>query len=173
MRLPVLARLGAFSLLTIGLAGCGSTVQDAFGLSKRSPDEFQVVRRAPLVVPPDYRLRPPGAGTTAPAAQSTSQDAYAALTGQPAPVDASMSPAEQALLGQMPQRSIPDIRQTVNEEGDQVATLDRGSYLFLFSWQRADDQAQGTVLDPIAESQRLRQNGIVSTRRVQSTPLQP
>jgi hypothetical protein len=173
MRLGVLARFGAFVAVAVGLGGCHSTVQDAFGMSKRSPDEFQVVRRAPLVVPPDYRLRPPGANSPAPAAASTSQDAYAALTGQPAPVDASISPAEQSLIAQMPQRSIPDIRQTVNNEGDQVATLDRGAFLFLFSWQRSEDQVAGTTLDPIAESQRLRQNGIVSTQRLQSVPLTP
>lgn len=173
MRLSVVARLGAFAAATLALAGCGTTVQDAFGLSKRSPDEFQVVRRAPLVVPPDYRLRPPGSNSPAPAAASTSQEAYAALTGQNQPLDPSMSPAEQTLLTQMPQSSIPDIRSTVNNEGDQVATLDRGSYLFLFGWQRSTDQQEGTKLDPIEESQRLRQNGIVTTQRMQSTPLTP
>ena len=41
-----------------GLAGCNSTSQ-ALGLSKVTPDEFRIVTKAPLVVPPDYALRPP------------------------------------------------------------------------------------------------------------------
>ena len=43
------------------LAGCSGTVQEKLGLGKRAPDEFQVVRRAPLILPPDYSLRPPAA----------------------------------------------------------------------------------------------------------------
>jgi len=44
-----------------GLAGCQST-QKALGMSKVTPDEFRVVTKAPLVVPPDYALRPPAPG---------------------------------------------------------------------------------------------------------------
>ena len=36
-------------------------------MGKRSPDEFAVVRRAPLILPPDYGLRPPRPGETGPA----------------------------------------------------------------------------------------------------------
>ena len=36
-------------------------------MGKRSPDEFAVVSRAPLIVPPDFELRPPRPGESAPA----------------------------------------------------------------------------------------------------------
>ena len=36
------------------------------GLDKQAPDEFSVVARAPLELPPDYSLRPPRAGTLRP-----------------------------------------------------------------------------------------------------------
>ena len=42
----------------LALAGCGS-IRDAAGLTKRSPDEFAVTTKAPLVIPPDFNLRPP------------------------------------------------------------------------------------------------------------------
>ena len=42
-------------------AGCQSTKQ-ALGMSKVVPDEFRVVTMAPLVVPPEYSLRPPAPG---------------------------------------------------------------------------------------------------------------
>lgn len=40
------------------LGGC-SGIGKALGFSKRPPDEFEVLAKAPLVVPPDYNLRPP------------------------------------------------------------------------------------------------------------------
>ena len=60
-------RLGT-TLLMCGmtaLAGCSGSVQESLGLGKRQPDEFQVVRRAPLVLPPDFNLRPPEPGAGA------------------------------------------------------------------------------------------------------------
>ena len=47
------------AMLATGLAlsGC-SSFNDALGLSKTSPDEFQVVVRPPLTVPPSFSLDP-------------------------------------------------------------------------------------------------------------------
>ncbi|MBV8938994.1 MAG: DUF3035 domain-containing protein [Alphaproteobacteria bacterium] len=44
------------------LAACdNSSVRSTLGLSRRAPDEFRVVSRPPLSVPPDFNLRPPAA----------------------------------------------------------------------------------------------------------------
>jgi hypothetical protein len=81
------------------LGGCSKgTVQDALGMSKRAPDEFAVVRRAPLIVPPDYDLRPPDPGAPRPSIGTTSDQARVALTGS----QAEPSPAAQALAGATP-----------------------------------------------------------------------
>src|ERR1700757_2177735 len=48
----------ALSLAGAALSGCDS-LQKAAGLNKKSPDEFAVTTRAPLVIPPDFNLRPP------------------------------------------------------------------------------------------------------------------
>jgi hypothetical protein len=53
----VLAVAISLALLT-ALGGC-SGMSRALGGGKRPPDEFTVVGRAPLVVPPDYNLMPP------------------------------------------------------------------------------------------------------------------
>ena len=45
------------------LAACGSDVADSLGYGKSPPDEFTVISRPPLILPPDYNLRPPGSGT--------------------------------------------------------------------------------------------------------------
>ena len=63
------------------LAGCG-----AFGGNKPSKlDEFAVARNAPLVIPPDYSLTPPVAGTVSMTAQDAQGQAIEALFGGPAP----------------------------------------------------------------------------------------
>ena len=48
------------------LAGCGS-VSALLG-GKSSPDEFSVYSRAPLSIPPEYKLRPPSPGAARPQA---------------------------------------------------------------------------------------------------------
>ena len=68
-------------LPAILLAGCGS-----FGGGKqKSLDEFAVARNAPLVIPPDYSLTPPVAGTVSMSAQEAQTQAIEALFGGPAP----------------------------------------------------------------------------------------
>jgi hypothetical protein len=68
------------SLLLFGACARGS-VQDALGIGKRAPDEFAVVKRAPLIVPPEYDLRPPDPGAPRPNIGTTSDQARVALTG--------------------------------------------------------------------------------------------
>ncbi len=59
------AAVGVLLLAGVSLAGCQNTKQ-ALGLTKVVPDEFRVVTKAPLVVPPDYALRPPAPGEPSP-----------------------------------------------------------------------------------------------------------
>lgn len=60
----------------------------------KSPDEFAVTRNAPLIIPPDFHLTPPVAGTAGLSAGDAQQQAIDALFGPPAP----RSPGETALL---------------------------------------------------------------------------
>ena len=50
-----------------------------------TPDEFAVARNAPLVIPPDYTLTPPVAGTAGLGATDAQAQAIEALFGGPAP----------------------------------------------------------------------------------------
>lgn len=54
-------RLSLIVLLLPSLAACG------LGYGKNPPDEFNVVRRAPLILPPEFSLRPPSGGQATPA----------------------------------------------------------------------------------------------------------
>jgi hypothetical protein len=72
----------AFLLIApaILIGGCSM-----FGPKQKSLDEFAVARNAPLVIPPDYSLTPPVAGTVSMSAQDAQTQAIEALFGGPAP----------------------------------------------------------------------------------------
>ena len=76
----------------VSLGAC-SSAKEQLGLVKTSPDEFAVVKRAPLSMPPDYSLRPPRPGAPRPQEQSPEQEARQTVfgsnsdgTGEAAPV---------------------------------------------------------------------------------------
>ena len=50
-----------------------------------TPDEFAVARNAPLIIPPDFTLAPPVAGTAGLTPGEAQQQAIDALFGGPAP----------------------------------------------------------------------------------------
>jgi hypothetical protein len=66
------------SLCAVALAGCEG-IRKAAGLNKKSPDEFAVTTKAPLVIPPDFNLRPPTPGAPPANALDPSSTAEAAL----------------------------------------------------------------------------------------------
>ena len=53
----------------------------AVGGGKNPPDEFAIVTKAPLTLPPDYSLRPPRPGETRPQEKSPSERAQQLLLG--------------------------------------------------------------------------------------------
>ena len=79
-------------LLGVAVASSGCSV---FSTSPRAPDEFAVARNAPLIIPPDYTLAPPVAGTAG-TTTDVQQQAIDALFGGPAP----RSQSETSLLDQ-------------------------------------------------------------------------
>ena len=66
--------------LALGVSGCEST-RETFGLNKQAPDEFQVVSRAPLSLPPDFTMRVPEPGAPRPQTGSTTDQARRILVG--------------------------------------------------------------------------------------------
>src|SRR6266481_5083393 len=108
--------------LLVGLAtcvaGCNSIREEAGG-GKDSPDEFAVVTKAPLVIPPDFNLKPPAPGSEPTNQIEATQAAQSALfTSDPATVAASlpatMSEGERYLLAYAHvQDADPAIRQQI------------------------------------------------------------
>jgi hypothetical protein len=81
--LIVVAALG----MAVALSGCEG-VKKELGLGKNPPDEFQVVSRAPLSLPPDYNLRPPEPGAPRPQEGTARDQAETAVFGSGEPAGA-------------------------------------------------------------------------------------
>ena len=154
-----LAVLAAAALL----AGCGDAIKQQLGLGRQSPDEYQVVEAAPLALPPDFHLRPPAPGAPRPQEQEVRRQAEEILLGpnaEPRGVPAPpRSPGELAFLNMAgANEADPGIRQLLNREGAVLAADDEGFVDSLMFWREGGGEPQGLALDPVAESERLREN---------------
>ena len=118
--------IAASALLAgLGLAGCQST-QQALGMTKVTPDEFRVVTKAPLVVPPDYALRPPAPGKPRPQELQPESAARLALLGQREAEQRSQG--EKLLVAKAgAEKADPLIRYVVDDEFGDVAHKKRAS----------------------------------------------
>lgn len=151
--------------LALGLAGC-DTMRSVSGLEKQPPDEFAVVTRAPLSVPPDFGLRPPAPGTERPQEKTVRNEARDILlrnssvtpaqAAREAASSGKFSPGEAALLSRAGALNPdPGIRQTVNRESTAIAEASSGFMDKVIFWQ--EPQKPGKVVDADKESQRLRE----------------
>jgi hypothetical protein len=157
-RAPRPALLVAAALLaTTALAGCDGA-REAFGLSRTTPDEFAVVPRAPLTLPPDYSLRPPTPGAPRPQEETTRTVAQRTIIGGAADTGPEVSGSgEQALLDRAgADEALPDIRQVVERESADLLVAEQSFVNRLLFWREA--QPLGEVVDAEAEARRLAEN---------------
>jgi hypothetical protein len=97
-----------------------------------TPDEFAVARNAPLIIPPDFSLAPPVAGTAGLSPNEAQQQAIDALFGGPAPRSSSemslldVAGRADAQLGIRSQVWDPDTR-VVDKGAETVQILKAGS----------------------------------------------
>ena len=73
------------ALSALVIVAAVSTSGCALMRGRGTPDEFAVARNAPLIIPPDFSLAPPVAGTAGVGAGDAQQQAIDALFGGPAP----------------------------------------------------------------------------------------
>jgi hypothetical protein len=153
-------RIKTFILCAAGLlalAAC-SNVKKQLGLEPSPPDEFSVVQRAPLAMPPDYTLRPPRPGAQRPQEQAPTQQAQDAVFGNndnQTPVPPANS--DQALLQQAGAQNVqPGIRQEIDTESVTQAPK-RTTALQKMHLQSPTDPV-GNVINPQSEAQRLNED---------------
>ncbi|MGE0830857.1 MAG: DUF3035 domain-containing protein [Hyphomonadaceae bacterium] len=116
------AALAALLAAAASVSGCGG-MSSALGADKNVPDEFRVVTRAPLVLPPDYSLRPPLPGQPRPQELQPNEEARTALFGQDLGQDATQG--ERALVSRAgAETTDATIRDTVDFEGANLVHRD-------------------------------------------------
>ncbi len=151
----------AMTALALMTSGCG--IGKAVGGGKNAPDEFAITTKAPLVVPPDYGLRPPRPGESRPQELSPSERAQRVLLG-----DASAAPptaGEQLLLRKAGALGAdPSIRALLNAENGGRGEKDRSLANQLIFWNfdggKVDDSAAPLRVDNPEEWMAAREKAI-------------
>jgi len=143
------------ALTCVALTACGG-VRESLGLGRAPPDEFAVVDRPPLAMPPDFGLRPPVPGAPRPQDVDAGHHASQTLFGTAErPSSASASSAEKALLSQTGATNAPaDIRATINNESSEKMNVSPHLVDQLQWWKKKEEP--GTVVDATAEAARLK-----------------
>jgi len=147
--------------VTAVLSGCEG-VRNTIGLERSVPDEFAVAAPVPLVIPPDFNLRPPAPGSDR-AQVSPADQARTALVGRArmqALQQRGMTQGEAQLLTLAGVENVPpNIRITLDKEVSSFAREDSSFTDRLVFWREGGQASLGgTALDPVAEMRRLNQN---------------
>jgi hypothetical protein len=166
--------LAAAALAATTLAGCDD-FNRAIGREKVVPDEFAVVSRAPLAIPPDFSLRPPRIGAQRPqetppvdqARQTVFRAGEDQQTTLPPAAD-QRSPGEGELLREAGAANAPtDIRQLVDTEAQSSSEFSDSFVDKLAFWRKDKPGPSDQVIDPAQETERLK--GLKDTKDTKDT----
>ncbi len=156
--------VGAVAMI-LALGACQG-VREQFGMTKQSPDEFRVVSRAPLSLPPDFTLRPPEPGIARPQEGTPTQQARKAIFRLEQPKTQPLNEqvkADGRTLGELSllkaagaDKIDPGIRQAIDSETQQLNTESDYFIEALVFWR--EKETPGRVVDATAEANRLREN---------------
>ena len=142
-------------LTAVALSACGELRQD-LGLGRTPPDEFAVVERPSLAMPPDFGLRPPRPGAARPQSVDTAKQAKDVLfSGAAAAPSSDMSESEKALLATSgAAKADPSIRNTVDRESSQK--VEASPHLVDQLMSVGSDKDAGVTVDAEAEAARIK-----------------
>ncbi len=155
-----------FSLMLAGaclsLSACEST-KEQFDFSKKPPDEFAVMRRAPLEMPPDFTVRAPQPGAPRPQELATDQLARKTILGEDAirstAKQSGVSEGEAVLLQKTGgANASPAIRKAVDAETAKIIQEESPGIDKLKKMVGQKVEPPAKVVDPVAETNRLKQN---------------
>ena len=161
--MTTLFRILSVTALLGALCACEST-KEQFDFSKKAPDEFAVVRRAPLAMPPSVTLPKPQPGAPRPQEPSPTDMARASVLGEDptaatAASDNTISQGENVLLQKTgAAKASPAIRAQVDRETDAIVKEETPGIDTLRKWVGQDVEEPATVVDPVAEAERIKRN---------------
>lgn len=135
----------AATLLAIAAAASTAASCSSSRESRGAPDEFRVVTRAPLELPPDYALRPPRPGEARPQELQPNEEARTALFGQDLGRDA--TDGERGLVARAgAETTDANIRSTVDFEGANIVHRDEAFADRVIAFQGADAEANNAAV---------------------------
>ncbi len=152
-------QLVVLGLAAAALSACGSSLSETLGYGKEAPDEFAIVTKAPLVIPPDYSLRPPRPGAPSPRETAPGAIAQTALLGSAASSQTSGGPSagELALLSNAGALNAdPAVRALIDDETRALKQKDERFMDEVLFWRKPTEPNR--VIDASSEAQRLREN---------------
>lgn len=152
----------AAMIAVLAVAGCENTKKQ-FDFSKKAPDEFSVVKRAPLEMPPDFNIQAPQPGAPRPQELSASDMARSAVLGDAAQrriaKEAGVSQGEAVLLQKSGALDASGaIREQVDRETADIAEDKMPGIDHLRRMVGQNVEPPAKVVDPVAEANRLKQN---------------
>ncbi len=152
------------AVAAVATQGC-SGLSQKLGLDSQPPDEFKVVAKAPLTVPPDYSLRPPAPGQPRPMELQPESSARLALVGQQEATQRSQGESLLVARAGGP-KADPLIRYVVDDEFGSIAHKDKSFADTVMFWKKgapppvSPAEAAGaetpTPLDPVAEQAKIK-----------------
>lgn len=155
--MPNKANLALLTLAaaTVALSGCASASK-TLGLKKDAPNEFNILTNAPLIVPPEYNLRPPSPGESSLLDNYSQKAAREALLGEIDPTEPTRG--EIVLLTRAGAgRADQEIRLKIDGQNSIERKSDSLSNRILF-WrdgQQLDSEGNPVPLDSDTEQRRL------------------
>jgi hypothetical protein len=156
--------LTGVAIAALSVTGC-SSIGKAAGVSKKTPDEFNVVTKAPLVIPPEYALRPPAVGAELPRELDAGNRGRTILFGQDTGQTASAG--EKALVSEAGAMAADaDIRTRVDYADARIIRKNSGivdQVLNFVPLSNTKTDADGNPLDAEAEAARLKQLDTVNS----------
>ena len=146
------------------VSACGGDVKESLGLNRNAPDEFKVISKPPLSIPPNFSLRPPRDKKNG-VSQSTTvpEDARKLLVTSG---DANISKkikrkgvtqGESSFLSKAGTANAnPDIKRLIHEDQNPQASEDS----FMKKLLKEDEEKKGpdSVVDAVKESDRIKEN---------------
>jgi hypothetical protein len=144
--------------LALVLPACQST-SNALGLRKDAPNEFNILTNAPLVVPPEYNLRPPAPGESSSYDNYSQQSAREALIGDIDPAEPTRG--EVVFMTRAgATRSDPEIRIKLDGQNSVERKSETFADRVLFFSDGVQHDAQGNPVPLDSEGERQRLEGI-------------
>jgi len=149
------------AVVTLAACGGGHDVKEELGLKASPPDEFSVVTRAPLSVPPDYTLRPPRPGADRPMEISVRDQARKTVFGtedvRRTDVQSTSSEDSSFLNRLGANASNGSVRESLDSEMQAMDKAEQPAAEKLLFWK--DKEPRGKTIDPLEEQKRLEATG--------------